>query len=256
MNVIRLYVRLLLMFAVVGLAILLLLVIRPLRKPGWSGSIIQACYKSLAAIIGLRIEVRGTMDTHRPLLLIGNHVSYIDIIVYGSLAPIVFMPKSEIADWPLIGTCCRLSDCVFIDRRVSKTAENLGAIHTALQHDKPLLLFAEGTTSDGKRLLPMRSSYFKILEGETGVKLQPVLVMYTRINNLPVDSCDRPKIAWYGNMELWPHAKKLLSLHTITAVVEFLPAVDTSQFASRKEIAAHSAEVLQAAYLRRTRSDV
>lgn len=211
---------------------------------------VRACYLGIGRIMGLKIVVSGALSPKRPLLLVSNHSSYLDVVTLASLGPVSFTPKAEIAGWPLIGACCRLSDCVFIDRRASKTEDNRRALHRALADGALVSLFPEGTTSDGKRVLPFRSSYFALSEerfdGER-LHVQPALVTYTHIRGLPVGPTDMPRLAWYGDMELVSHLRALLSLGPITARVTFLPPVTMDRFATRKEMARYCEEQIAAA---------
>ncbi len=200
-----------------------------------------------ARLMGMRVIVRGQPNHVRPLLIVSNHISYLDIIAYGSVLPIVYTPKSEIATWPLIGPICRLIGCVFIDRKAVRTSDNMDNIKKALAGDRPVLLFAEGTTSDSKRILPLRSSYFSITQ-EGGIMVQPALLAYTKIHGLPVDSTTRPLIAWYGNMDFLPHLKTLLKSGPILAEIEFFPVVNPQDFENRKILSTHLEEILTVAH--------
>src|SRR5689334_21385022 len=86
--------------------------------------LMQRCFSTMLFFFRVRVEVEGEPSPLRPLLIVSNHSSYLDIPVLGSRVPVSFTPKAEIAKWPLIGSICRLIDCVFIDRRVSRTGEN------------------------------------------------------------------------------------------------------------------------------------
>jgi lyso-ornithine lipid O-acyltransferase len=210
---------------------------------------VKTTYRIVAWCMGLKVTVRGAPAAQRPLLLVSNHISYLDILAYGSTLPVVFTPKSEIANWPIIGTMCRLLGCVFIERKAVKTAKNMDGISKALAGSYPVLLFAEGTTGDAKRILPIRSSYFsitKVGEESADVWVQPVLLRYTKMHGLPLDSTTKPMVAWYGDMELLPHLKGLLQRIPIQAEIEFYPAVSAQCFANRKELAAHVQSVLVA----------
>jgi 1-acyl-sn-glycerol-3-phosphate acyltransferase len=218
------------------------LVCHRLKRYDLTAKIGQYYFKYAAWVIGLRVMVKGIASPHRPLILVSNHISYLDIIALGSIHPMIFTPKAEIASWPLIGWLCRLMGCVFIERKKHKTGNNLTAIEQALDRNIPLLLFAEGTTSDSKRILPIRSSYFKIVEDHkndaTPVAVQPIFLRYTRVHNLPIDLDSRHKIAWYGDMDLAPHASELFQLGPIEAEVVYLDEIDITTCNSRKEIAA------------------
>lgn len=207
--------------------------------------------KYAAWVIGLRITVHGALLTKRPLIVVSNHISYLDIIALGATAPLIFTPKAEIAGWPLIGWCCRVMGCVFIERKRQKTVDNMAAIRNALDQRHALVLFAEGTTSDSKRILPIRSSYFQLIEDgfQTGqpIALQPALLRYTRIHNLPIDTDSRHLIAWYGDMDLVSHVNTLFQLGPIDVALHFLPELSLTNSESRKMIAQKCEAELQRA---------
>lgn len=199
-------------------------------------------------IARLELHVKGRIDQARPLLLVSNHVSYMDIPIIASLAPVRFTPKSEIANWPVIGFFCRVSECVFIDRKISSTGRNKHALEKAFRKKQLISLFAEGTTGDGKRILPFRSSYFSLaMNGGAGasIPVQPATLRYTRVNGIPVDSVLMPKIAWYGDMYLLPHILEFLKLGKVRAELTFHEVLEESNFSSRKDMAAHCQKVVQ-----------
>lgn len=73
-------------------------------------------FKGVNALFGIRVHLHGSLSPKRPLMLVSNHSSYVDIFVLGSRLPIAFTPKKEIASWPIIGYCCKLAGCVFVER--------------------------------------------------------------------------------------------------------------------------------------------
>jgi 1-acyl-sn-glycerol-3-phosphate acyltransferase len=250
----KVYVKLLAFAFILGLMVPFIWLARRMGRLITAYALTQGCFKTIARVWGLKVVVHGTPSDARPLLLVGNHVSYLDIIAYGSALPVIFTPKSEIAGWPVIGAICRLIGCVFIERKAAKTGENMERIQGALAGKRPLLLFAEGTTSDSKRILPLRSSYFALVKTEQGasqVMVQPVLIAYTKIHGLPMDSATRPMVAWYGDMDLWPHFKRLMQVGPITVELEFFPALNPEQFDGRKALAAHCEALLTQAHQER-----
>ena len=164
-------------------------------------------------LFAIRVVVRGTPPaTGHPTLVLANHVSWLDIPVMASLLPLSFIAKHEIADWPVFGFCARLQRCVFLDRsRKAATAEVNAEVAERLAGGDAIVLFPEGTTGDGNRLLPFRSSLVgaaKAALEDTAheeIQLQPMAVAYTRRNGLPISRREMPDIAWYGDMELPPH---------------------------------------------------
>lgn len=215
-------------------------------------------------VLGLRVECRGTMSatgsatgsTIGPTLFVCNHSSYTDITVLGGLIPGCFVAKAEVATWPLFGLLAKLQRTVFIDRRRGSTATQRDDMARRLRAGENLILFPEGTSDDGNRLLPFRSALFSVaerrLEGEskegggTGKPLpvQPVSIVYARLNGVPIGRSLRPFFAWYGDMEMAGHLWRLAGLGKITVVVEFHPVVDLDGFGSRKGLAEHCQRVV------------
>ncbi len=241
----RAYFKLAVIVSWTGICLAVVVLLRVCRLRGAREAVVRLCYRGLARIIGLAVRVEGAPAPTRPLLLLSNHIGYLDIVGLGAVAPLRFTPKAEVAGWPVIGFICRMTDCVFIDRRQTRAAENLRKLNKALQEERPVLLFPEGTTSDGKRVLPFRSSYFRLAEaaGET-LAVQPVTLAYTHINGLPITSADFPRIAWYGDMDLAPHAKELLALGSIALRIVF-HRVQTYQAAeSRKDFSRRCEQIV------------
>ena len=166
-------------------------------------------------LFSLRVRQSGSPPVRgEPALVLANHVSWLDIIVLGSLRPLSFVAKSEIAGWPLVGTLARLQRTIFVDRaRRGATASVNAAMGCRLAAGELIVLFAEGTTGDGTRLLPFRSALVgaarTAIQDEEGrlerIRLQPLAILYPRRNGLPVGRLERPEIAWYGDMDLAPH---------------------------------------------------
>jgi lyso-ornithine lipid O-acyltransferase len=174
-------------------------------------------HRALLAIFNVRVIEQGTPPTDAPTIVLSNHVSWLDIPVIGSLHPLSFIAKSEVEGWPVVGLFAKLQRTVFIDRQRRKaTAEVNDALAHRLVKGEAIVLFAEGTTSDGNRLLPFRSSLVGAAQtalmhdSVERVYLQPLAVSYIRRNGLPVTRRDRPFIAWYGDMDLGPHLKMFM----------------------------------------------
>lgn len=222
------------------------LLIRLTKNPAHILFFARSYFRILSVILGLRVHVEGAHNRSGAQLIVSNHISYLDIIALGAAAEVTFIPKSEIASWPVIGFLCKLIGCVFVDRRRSKTKENMAAIHEGLMAGKPLVLFAEGTTGSGKTMQPIRSSYFQLVEEFDGpLTIQPVKISYMRIHGLPIDEATRYRIAWVGDEDLAPHLLELLKLGPIDVEVHFLPEIDITGGETRKEIARLCEEALE-----------
>jgi lyso-ornithine lipid O-acyltransferase len=201
-----------------------------------------AYHRLVCRILGIRVAAQGELAKNRPLLIVGNHTSYLDIEVLGSLIPGSFVAKAEIARWPFFGWLAKLQRSVFIERRSSKAREHKDEIEKRLLEGDVLILFPEGTSNDGNRILPFRSTLFSVaerrVEGEALV-VQPVSLAYTRLDGMPMGRSFRPFFAWYGDMELPPHLWQMLGLGIVTAEVIFHEPVTIDRFGSRKALAEH-----------------
>ena len=182
-------------------------------------------HKFLLKILGIRLSIKGKPSERKPLILIGNHCSYLDIIILGSVLPVCFVAKSEIKGWFLFGTLASLQNSIFIDRRNFKALDSLKKISKNLSSNFAITIFPEGTTNNGKRVLKFRASLFKIFEDDPTLGLQNFSLCYTHINSMPIDNRMRPNIAWYGEMSLITHLKKLLNYSSIGAKLQFHPTI-------------------------------
>ena len=196
-------------------------------------------HRNVCRLLGLKVRQIGHPVSARPVLFVSNHLGYIDITVLGSLIPGSFVAKSEVAGWPLVGWLAKLQRSVFVDRQVRTTAQQRDAIAERLAAKDALILFPEGTSGDGNHVLPFKSSLFSVVFNkptDEPITVQPVSVAYTRLDGLPIGRRLRPFFAWYGDMNLGPHAWNVLGLGTVEIEVEFHPPTTVGEWASRKEL--------------------
>ena len=194
------------------------------------------------ALLGIRVTVRGTPASARPLLFVSNHSSWLDILVLGSTAPVIFIAKSEIARWPLFGLFAKLQRSIFVDRSKRHATGHVNRrIAARLAEGDPVVLFGEGTSSDGNRVMPFRSALLGALHevlGESGRGyVQPVSVAYTRLHGLPMGRQHRAFAAYYGDVDLLPHLARVLREGAIDVTVSFGHAVEVKPAMDRKRLA-------------------
>lgn len=213
-----------------------------------TGAYVRGYWRGVMRLIGYATVVRGApLEGQGPVLFLPNHASYLDIIVLGSLVNAFFVAKGEVAHWPGFGFLARISRTVFIDRRPGATARERNHVRDRLDAGDSLVLFAEGTSNDGNRVLPFKSALLAAAEGEvTGpdgqakpIAVQPVSIAYTKLDGFPVSRALRPFLAWYGDMTLAPHLMGALGLGRVLVEVEFHPPVTLADCGSRKELAIH-----------------
>ncbi len=193
-------------------------------------------------ILGIRVERRGRQSREHPTLYVCNHVSYFDVIVLGSLIKGCFVAKSEVARWPFFGWLAHLQRSVFVKRHVNHAATQRDQITDRLEQGDDLILFPEGTSSDGNWVLPFKSALFSAAEREPNGKplvVQPVSITYSRLDGVPMGRYLRPLFAWYGDMELVSHLWQAIGMGFVTVVVEFHKPVTFADFGSRKTLSEH-----------------
>ena len=198
-------------------------------------------HRLVCKLLRVRVRLEGQPAPDRPLLIVSNHVSWLDIVVIGAAFPLSFIAKSEVGTWPLIGTFARMQRTVFIDRtRRTATREAHATMTARLADGDPLVLFAEGTTSDGHCVLPFRSSLIgaatSVAEEAGAARIQSLTIAYPGRagSEAPLPG---PDLAWHADMELLPHLKDVIAGPPIEAVLAFGDAQAIEAGADRKILA-------------------
>lgn len=192
-------------------------------------------------LIGIDVRRTGVSPIDPPALYVCNHASYLDIVVLSTLLDASFVAKSEVAGWPLFGLLAKLVNTIFVERRPSRSGAHRNEMRERLEAGRSLILFPEGTSSDGNRVLPFNSTFFAIVEEPINGKpipVQPITLAYTRYNNLPMSRRERPYLTWYGDTAMVGHLWRLLTIGRATVEVRFHPPVTIDAFGSRKALAA------------------
>ena len=207
-------------------------------------------HRLVAAIFGIHIHVIGKQVTGEGVLLVANHTSWADIVIFSAVTPLSFVAKSEVGSWPLFGTLARLQRTVFIEReRRSTTGEARDAIRDRLLAGDALLLFPEGTSHDGNRVLPFKSALLGAAEARMAngahVKVQPVSAAFAGLHGLPMGRENRPLFAWYGDMEMVPHLWEALRAGPLDVVIQFHEPLSLDGM-DRKTLAKRARRTIQA----------
>ena len=199
-------------------------------------------HRLLCRILGVRVEIIGKPPAQGPLLIVSNHLSWLDVVVLSSVAPVSFVAKREVGGWPFFGSLARLQRTVFVDReRRHATANSRDEMQERLKAGEIIVLFAEGTSGDGRRVLPFKSSFFGAAE-YPGVLVQPVTLAYRGHRNLPMNRRTMPSYAWYGDMDLAPHLLGALRSGPIEVTVLCHSPLSLSGELNRKTLARHAEE--------------
>ena len=212
--------------------------------PGHAKVVFARLYwAAFARLIGIKVRVIGTTakrEGGRPVVYVSNHSSWVDIPVIGGVLDGCFVAKGDVATWPVISTIARLGRTVFVSRTRASTGKERDAMRAVLKAGDNLILFPEGTSSDGSRVLPFRTSFFALAETKSGENLadlpliQPVSVVYDRLGGFPAGRANRPVFAWYGDMDIASHFGRLTQHIGLRATVLLHMPLDPARFEDRK----------------------
>jgi len=186
----------------------------------------------MLAIIGIRVQARGTLPGVRPRFVVANHVSWTDILALASVNPLVFLAKKEVESWPVLGFLARLQGTVFVERENRRAIPLVNAALTEkMRGGEDVVVFAEGTSSDGSSVLKFNAAHFAMLAdmqaaGEV-FTLAPAGVAYSQ------------DVGWYGDMTFAPHLWSLMRRGGVVCHIFFGEAVET-QGLDRKALAAET----------------
>jgi 1-acyl-sn-glycerol-3-phosphate acyltransferase len=227
-------------FTVTPLLISIQWLLGKLNLPGW-GFIASNYYRVLCSLLRIRVRINGEPVRDRAVLYVSNHVSWVDILVIGSVTPVAFVAKREVASWPLVGVTAKLQHTVFVDRtRRQQTGETVSEIVKRLNDGVSVVLFAEGTSSDGNRVLPFRSALLGAVEEAAaqdaagGFLTQPMSICYTGLHGMPMGRQHRPLVAWYGDLDFLPHIRAFIAQGVVDAVVNYADPLRPDHGADRK----------------------
>ncbi len=222
---------------------------RARRFPHWY-------HRQVCRLMGVRLSIEGEVAKDKPVLLISNHTSWLDISVLSAVAPVSFVAKKDVSRWPFVSTLARLQRSVFVDReRRTAVGETTNEIMGRLAMGDTVVLFAEGTSSDGNRVLPFKTSLFAAAKppakagaasaATPDVVVQTLSLVYTRLHGVPMNRAARPIVGWYGDMEMQSHAWELLKAGPLDVRIRIGKPIPLESFADRKDLARRSEDEIR-----------
>lgn len=186
----------------------------------------------LRTILDIKVTVVGDEGQFERggYVIISNHVSYVDGIILGSLFPVVFVSKKEVKSWPVIGQWNTLCGTIYINRQRKELVPLLiEEISRKLMQEANVLLFPEGTSTNGERMLPFQTAPLAAPLRKRAI-IVPVTLTYKSVEEKPVSVSNRDLIYWYGDMSFVNHFWKLLSLRGIEAMVTLQPKIECFRY--------------------------
>jgi 1-acyl-sn-glycerol-3-phosphate acyltransferase len=212
-------------------------------------------HKFLCKLFGIRVQVIGTPIQDEGVLMVANHTSYFDILVFSAAARVSFVAKAEVQTWPFFSTLAKLQETVFVERtRRAQTGQARDQIRERLLAGDALVLFPEGTSNDGNKVLHFKSALMGAVEATVGedaegrakhVRVQPISTAYVGLHGMPMGRENRPLFAWYGDMELVPHLWEAAKTGPIDVIIEFHPPMSVDTVGGRKELAAAAESIIR-----------
>ncbi|MEM9159716.1 MAG: lysophospholipid acyltransferase family protein [Verrucomicrobiota bacterium] len=180
------------------------------RRASW----LQVWSRTLLSSFGIRLKVIGAAP--KGGFMVANHLSYLDILVLGAACPQVFLSKSEVEAWPLIGTLTKYAGTLYIDRgKRSDVTTKEAAFEEVIRSGLPMTVFLEGTSTDGSKVLPFRSSLLQpVVKNQWTVT--PAYLKYECEGGDPaMDVC------YWGDMTFGPHIVNMAKVKRVDAIVAF-----------------------------------
>lgn len=227
--------------------------------PDWARRLPHWYHRQVCRLFGIRLHIKGRVLQNRPVLLVANHTSWLDIPILSAVAPVSFIAKKEVASWPFVSWLARLQRSVFIDR--DKRSDVSRATHIMLDRlaeGDCIVLFPEGTSSDGNRVLPFRTSLFAAAkppakfarETDQDFSVQTVSLVYRKLHGVALTRADRKRIAWYGDMDMLSHAWDYLKAGPLDVEIAIGEPHPLESFSDRKALARHTEDEVRSHVMR------
>jgi len=216
--------------------LLIFLLGRKLRRP-----MVALWHRGVCTMIGMKVTTYGHPSKSQRVLLAGNHISYLDIPILASCLDMTFVAKADVASWPFFGFLAKIAQTAFIERKPSKARLQKKELKKRILTGEKLMIFPEGTSSNGDQVLPFKSALFEMVMEEdlrNICTIQPITIAFSRTHSAQALTQDqRDCFAWYGDITLGPHLWNVFCLPGVEVDVIFHPPAQACDFANRKELA-------------------
>ncbi len=205
----------------------------------------------MLVLLGIHLHVKyreRLQKKKKGLLIVSNHVSYVDVLAISSLVPSVFITSVELGSTLFLGMLARLGGSIFVERRKSSgLKKEIALIARALEEGLFVTLFPEGTTSNGESVQPFKNSLFDAAVAAR-VDVLPVCLRYMYVNGKRITAASRDSIFYYGGTPFSRHIPRLLSLTSVDIEIIPLKLIRQQDSGSRKDLAAQAHSAISSAY--------
>lgn len=214
---------------IIGFACALFYQKQPMPRHSLSAKTASWLHKKLTQVVGVPIKVFGTPNT-RPTLYIANHISWFDIHAIGSIIPVHFLAKAEIGKMPLMGWMASRAGTLYISRGgKNASTEAIHTMATCLKQNQNIILFAEGTTTDGN----IKRFHSRLIQSAIDAEcdIQPIAIRYPHVTET-----NHPAAPFIGDMSMGESVINILRTNTLHAEIHFLDII-SSEGKTRDELA-------------------
>lgn len=214
----------------------------------WRRFYLRRACRVVLALLGIRVHVHGDPPAGGGIL-VTNHLGYVDILVLASFQDAVFVSRSDVRDWPLLGPMVSMAGTIYLDRsRGRDLSQALRRMRAELEDDAMVVFFPEGTSSDGRRLLPFKPSLFQGAT-EVGASVFAAALGYRVASGAP--PAETAVAWWEDDADFAPHLWRLLGLPRVDATVVFADEVHRAADLDRKELCRRAEATVRRALERR-----
>lgn len=207
--------------------------------------------KAALIVLGVKVTLKNIHrlnDADKSYFIVSNHLSYLDIMAISSVTPSVFVANSELEEAFLLGPIIRYSGGIFIERRNrARLLSDMQNIKNILNMGVNVVLFPEGTTSDGKEVKPFKTPLLSVAV-ESGAEVLPLCIRYRKINGRDVDAGNGHLVYYHGNIGFFEHFFRLLTVRSVSVELRELEVIRSDSHYSRKEIAKIAHDMINGAY--------
>jgi 1-acyl-sn-glycerol-3-phosphate acyltransferase len=187
-------------------------------------------------LMNAEINVFNEPPDNQHYFLVGNHQGMLDILVLAADHPSLFITSVDLRETPFLGTLAEIGGCLFVERRNRHNILNeMLEIRRALQQGLSVILFPEGTSTNGERILPFKKTLVSSAAG-TGIPIKPFVINYRSVNGEPMSDKWRDYVCWYGDIQFYQALWRMLTVRSVKVDLEYFPEVIIHTDEQRREI--------------------
>lgn len=203
-------------------------------------------------LLGVKIKLKNLdkyIKADQNYMIVSNHLSYLDIFVIYSVIPSVFVANSELEEEFPLGAVTKYGGGIFVERRNrSRLLEDMNNISSVLDLGLNIVIFPEGTTSDGQAVTAFKAPFLKSAIN-TGTSVLPLCISYQKVNNQSVDKDNKDIIFYYEDISFFEHFFEVLKLRSIVVQLEALEEIEVNPSMTRKELSQITHDKISSAYV-------